>query len=178
MTFIERWQWAITNPSDIGSHIQWMTDLGAQYQHITEFGVRSGVSTTAWLSAQPHYLVCYDINVPGDLREIQNLAIQRGIVFQFNHADTTTVEIEPTSLLFIDTLHNAATLSAELNNNEAKVSDVILIHDTVSCGWTGEAGGQGILVALMDFLLSHPWWKIEKHFTHCNGLTMLRRIGV
>jgi len=48
-------------PSDINEHLVTLRDLAANCAHVTEFGVRKGVSTFALLHGQPNRLISYDI---------------------------------------------------------------------------------------------------------------------
>jgi hypothetical protein len=49
------------------------------------------------------------------------------------------------------------------------------LHDTTIFGERGEDGGQGLLVAIREFLSDFPEWRWISHWTNCNGLTLLRR---
>lgn len=176
MTATERFDWARTTPSDIAEHVPMLCSYAVQCNHITEFGVRGGVSTSAWLFAAPAVLRCYDIAVPECLKELEDIALKQQVDFQFTQADTSKVEIERTDLLFLDTLHNGEHVAAELRN-AGMVQKYLIFHDTEMNGWAGEANGSGLKKALIEFLLEHTEWRVLNHVITCNGLTVLQRIG-
>ena len=179
MNIIDRYNWACTTPSDIAEHVPILLRYGHVCDRITEFGVRAGVSTSAWLGAEPDRLICYDRNVPECLPELTEIARANKIEFQFVQNDTALVHIEPTDLLFIDTTHDDPTVRAELFNNHRAVSKYIILHDTELFGWNGEGPGTsglspaGILYPLMDFLLENPEWRVRQHLKNSCGLTVL-----
>ena len=99
-------------PSDIFEHLQTLHDLASQCDHVTEFGVRTAVSTTAllaWLKSNAK-MISYDLNRSQEVVELSNLCKN----FQFIVADTREVEIDETDLLFIDTRHVSECLELEL----------------------------------------------------------------
>lgn len=172
----ERFGWATITPSDISDHVPTLFAYAIQCQHITEFGVRGGVSTSAWLMAFPKTLHCYDIATPECLPELTAIANEQGIDFKFIQANTANVEIEETDLLFLDTLHTGEHLSAELKNH-TRVRKYLIFHDTEHNGWIGEGGGSGLKYALIGFLLINTQWRIVYHTDTLNGLTVLERIN-
>lgn len=174
MNLADRYQWAVTNPSDIAEHVPTLLKYGKQVKRITEFGVRAGVSTTAWLAAFPSQLTCYDKNVPDCLPELVAIARDICIGFDFVQGDTRGARIAETDLLFLDTTHNDETLGAELWNNHHNVTRFTILHDTELFGWSGESG-VGIKHTLIQFLLGNPQWRIVEHFHNSCGLTVLER---
>jgi len=175
MNLEERYDWACTNNSDIADHVPTLMQIGRKCRRITEFGVRGGVSTSAWLMAKPESLICYDRIAYDCLDELKRIASEQGIHFQFHLADTTTVTIEETDLLFLDTLHTAEQVRLELTNH-VKVSTYIILHDTVSCGEIGEDGGRGITFPMLDFLSKNPNWTMAANYIQNNGLVILKKI--
>lgn len=175
MTAHELYHRNLANPSDIGGHMETLLRLGLECEHITEFGVRSGNSTSCWLASGPEILRCYDIGVPGELDLFKAIAAEEQIDFAFTQADTSKLAtIEETDLLFLDTLHTAPQLTAELRHH-TRVNRYIIIHDTETNAWAGEGGEDGLNKALIEFLLAHTQWRIREHHTHCNGLTVLEK---
>lgn len=176
MTLEERYRWAIETPSDISGHVEAMAHWAYGCKHITEFGVRDGVSTTAWLYAKPDHLICYDITVPDCLEELHGIAVDNGTKFLFYQGDTAAVEISDTDLLFIDTKHSGEQLTWEISRNHEKVRKLMIFHHTESFAWQDESGnGYGLKRALMEFLLQNREWRILQDYKHCNGLTILGR---
>ena len=169
-------------PSDINEHCSTLFNLAKQHNHITELGTRWGISTSAFLYAQPETLVCYD-------RAKKRSAVDRldelsgDTDFSFHTADVLAIELHETDLLFIDTWHAYIQLKQELDLHSDKAKHHIVLHDTVkfarrgdTCKGTRDPQG-GLMDALEEFLEVHPEWEIEHHYTNNNGLTVLRRVS-
>ena len=101
-------------PSDINQHIPVIVQLAQECDHITEMGVRTVVSTWAWLAGAPKDgLISYDLYNPkywlgennDPIKDVADTAEAYGIKFKFVEADVCKIEIEETDLLFIDTWH-------------------------------------------------------------------------
>jgi hypothetical protein len=137
-------------------------------------GTRAGVSTTAFLIAQPDKLVCYDF---GKYPQIDRLrALSGPTKFVFHQADVLKVEIEETDLLFIDTLHNYDQLSEELRLHADHVRKFIVLHDTTTFGERGETEGhRGLWPAVEEFLAKGAF-RLKRRDENNNGLTVLERI--
>lgn len=163
--------------TDISEHIDTLIAYGNQVGTITEFGVRDGNSTLAWVSTIPDRLTCYDIQECACIPKIKKACEKHIIFFKFHKQDTLKADIERTNLLFIDTLHTATQLAAELDLHQKKVGRWIILHDTESFGEVGEDGKPGLKFALSEFLLEQcAHWKLKEHFKNCNGLTILERV--
>lgn len=172
-TLEEEFHERVSTPSDINEHLFTLLNLAIKCDHITEFGVRSGNSTVALAMGMPNRLISYDINpMPANLE-----ALIKGVIpFQFIQANTLEITIEPTELLFIDTLHTYDQLSEELLLHADMVSKYIVLHDTATFGAVGEDGkAPGLTQAMMYFLDHQAVWKILKCDTNNNGLTILER---
>lgn len=165
------------SPGDVYEHLPTLKALGQRVNTITEFGVRCGYSTAALLAARPKKLTCYDIN-PLDapiLNFYEQTGRDEGIDFSFVPGSTLDIEIEPTELLFIDTLHTYTQLSGELQRHGDKVSKYLTFHDTVTFGTRGMDGESPSLIqAINEFMLSNAQWEIESEQEICNGLVILR----
>lgn len=158
--------------SDIHLHLPRLCELASQCNHITEFGTRHGLSTLAFLYAQPKTLICYDIIKQPD---IDILASLKGDTdFKFILADDLTVEIEDTDLLFIDTVHTYNQLKHELNLHAGKVRQFIVMHDTTQNVSIGEDGGEGLLKVIDEFL-QEGTFVFCASYDDCCGLTVLTR---
>ncbi len=169
---------AITGPvyADIKEHIPTLAALGAG-KIVTEFGVRNGGSTLGWIHGKPARLTSYDIQATPALTNLNRWAAELGVPFTFIQGDSLQVEIEPTDILMIDSLHTEKQLAAELARHAGKARELIVLHDTHTFGAIGEDGAPGLLPALDAFLASHPEWKREKVYTNNNGLTILKRMA-
>jgi cephalosporin hydroxylase len=166
---------AINTPSDINQHLPLMNILSKLCNHVTEFGVRWGTSATAWfnndVTVRGYDIVAYEPAV-----KLFDQAKAAGKDVQLIVQDTLTIgELEPTDLLFIDSLHTYKQVSAELKY-APNVRKFILLHDTVLFGDRGEDGSvPGISQAIREFLASNNDWTVLEHRTNNNGLTVLTR---
>ena len=164
---------AAKTPGDFNEHVPTLRDLASKCDHVTEFGVRRGVSTVAILAAQPKRFVSYDLVRTS---EVDALVQRRGKCdFEFRQGDSRTVSIEETDLLFIDTKHTGEHLLAELNNTAKMVRRWIALHDTVIYGERGEDGGPGLLAGVRTFLKDNREWTVVRHDHNNNGLMVLSR---
>jgi hypothetical protein len=166
-------------PSDIYQHLPTLKRYAQQCNSVTELGVRTIVSTWAWLDAGVPVIRCYDINDPpaDALQEVTEYAQQNNLNFTFTRADVLTVELEPVELLFIDTWHTYSQLTQELALHGNVASKYMIFHDTTLYARSGEDGSPGGLQdALDNFLLETDVWRIKETFTNNNGLTVLEHI--
>ena len=99
-------------------------------------------------------------------------------------------------LLELSTWHVYAHLIRELEAHCNGVKKWIIMHDTtvdaekgetLRAGWNPEEQAaqtgypvseitMGLWPAIEKFLGDHPEWVLEKRYTNCNGLTILRRV--
>jgi ABC-type transporter Mla maintaining outer membrane lipid asymmetry ATPase subunit MlaF len=171
-----------TNPTDINEHLPVLREFAEKCEHVTEMGVRTVVSTWALFAAKPKVLRSYDREHSGNIHQVEALASEIGVDFKFILGDTRTVEIDPTDMLFIDTLHTYDQLKIELKLHAHKVKKYLAFHDTISFRTKDEpyphsvAGEKaGLWPAIEEFLESHPEWKILLEKRNNNGLTILER---
>jgi hypothetical protein len=150
-------------------------ELASTCYHVTEFGFGLGRSTAALINARPLRVVSYDI-LPlfAIAEEYKSLAEEAGVNFRYIRADTSSVTIEPTDLLFIDSLHTAEQITAELRNAPL-VKDYIIFHDIVSYGKQGEDGRSGIVEPILDFLRQNQEWKLVQCYHRANGLAVIQK---
>lgn len=164
--------------SDIKNHVPRLKYFGEDCEHITEMGIRFGISTYALLAAKPKKYIGYDIKYCAIFDDPNVLACREHIDLQFIKADTRKIEIEETDLLMIDTFHAYPNLKEELRIHSDKASKYIIMHDTVTFAHRGMDGDKekGLWDALQEFLDEDGCkWKIKEHFTDSNGLTVLER---
>ena len=171
---LENYKNACNTPSDINEHLPALKDLATECDHVTEMGVRSVVSTWAFMAglrATNSKLVSIDIEHPSkygvDLEAITVGAKLEGVNFSFLLGDTLKLNIEETDLLFIDTLHFAEQLEKELELHASKVRKYIAFHDTTS-------SAEELVPVINKFLSEHPEWQVHKVYTNNNGLTILK----
>lgn len=162
--------------SDINEHLETLKNYASQCEHITEMGVREGVSTVAFLAANPKTLISYDISDCSKQYNALKKLCNNEIDFIFKKEDTTECSIEDTDLLFIDTEHTYEQLKKELSLHSSKVKKFIILHDTLTFKIRGELeGSEGLGKALDEFLSSNKEWIIKEVFDFNNGLTVLLR---
>ena len=103
---IERlYEEARRRPSDICEHLELLSRLSSLCDGVTEFGVRTGVSTVALIHGRPKRLVSYDVNPVENLSDLAAAADEAGVSFTFHQVNVLRTTIEETGFLFIDTLH-------------------------------------------------------------------------
>lgn len=164
--------------SDINDALPTLRKYASQCRRVTEFGVRTAVSTTALLVAQPDVLTCYDLEL--NTQFISDLMRMKGRT-QFNvwKGDTRTIDIEPTDLLFIDTCHQYRQLKTELDRHSGKVTRFIILHDTTIYRNVDEGdsppGPKGLWPAVEEFVLREPWWEVCEQIVSGSGLTVMKR---
>ena len=114
---------------DMPSRMDWLVEKFSGLDTITEFGHYQGCSTAAWLKCKPKNLITIDIGLHLDQKEYQKIAEENGISFQCIIASSVEIDIEPTDLLFIDTMHTKEHTYLELKKNSNKVKKYLAFHD-------------------------------------------------
>lgn len=174
--------------SDINEHLPTLLKYSKQSDVIIELGVRSVVSTWAFLLGKPKKLISVDIIHPSkyinhdpsgcNLELVYKLSKENDIEFEFILEDSLKVNIPECDLIFFDTLHTYNQLKKELEIHAAKCKKYLVFHDTVSFAKKGEVyGEEGIERAISEFLEKNINWIIEETFINNNGLTILKRIN-
>jgi hypothetical protein len=161
-------------PTDINEHLPLFNILAKNCTHVTEFGVRFGTSSLAWLNNDV-ILRAYDIKAYPEAVTLFEHAEKAGKDAKLIIASTIDIEtIEETDLLFIDSKHSYDQCKKELRFAPL-VRKYILFHDTVSFGHCGEDGDPGLLPAISEFLQANQEWIILDHRLNCHGLMVLTR---
>ena len=168
--------------SDINEHLQLLKELAEECNHVTEMGVRFGDSTRAFLKADV-VLRSYDIELNDGVGRLFDAAKRAGKDAEYIKADTRDLEIEETDLLFIDTWHSYTQLKMELFLHGNKARKYLAFHDTWTYGVKDESwdknrvaiGTEGLIPAIVRFVIDNPEWKFKVFRTNNNGLTVLER---
>jgi len=168
------YQIAYNTPTDINQHLPLLQMYANKGNHITEFGVRNGQSTRAWLDSNVT-VRSYDLYEDPVVRHLFNVASSFKDA-QYIIGNSLEVDIEPTDMLFIDTDHRYSQLKAELERHHEKVSTYIAFHDTLTYGCQCQ-DGKGLLAAILEFMADHQEWGVEYHTTDNNGLTIIRKFN-
>jgi hypothetical protein len=167
-------------PSDINEHLPTLYRLSMGCEHVTEFGVRYGASTSAFLYAATRKggptFVAYDIVEEANIPWMFDTARREGADATFIKGDTLKININSTDLLFIDTNHTYEHLTEELYRHASKVKRFMVFHDTISHG-VGRPNTEqrGLLSAIIHYIISCREWAFYQHYTNNNGLTVLYR---
>ena len=169
-------------PSDINEHVELLNILAQEVAHVTEMGVRNGVSTRAFLAADVT-LRSYDLVLTNQIRELMELARSDGKDVKYIKANVLDIIIEETDILLIDTWHCYEQMIDELRKHAPSVRKYIICHDTQTYGTSseelrGQRGSNGLLPAIIHYLIETAGtWQFKIHRTNNNGLTVLERIS-
>lgn len=164
-----RYKNACDEITDINEHIPVLKRYADECEHVTEFGVREGVSTWAWIASNAKIVRSYDIR-NCSLDQHQKAADEIKKEYSFTRVNTIAerFEIEPTDLLFIDTEHTYAQCSQELRQHSYKVKKFIIFHDTVIFG-------AELNRAIEEFLDKNHDWMLREKLLNNNGLTVIAK---
>lgn len=175
MTIDELFEKAKSTATDINEHLETLKEYASKCDHVTEFGIRHGNSTIAFLAAKPKHLHSYDIVIQPEVYEIYKLKGETD--FRVIQQSTLSMDpVEPTDLLFIDTEHNYDQLVAELQIHGKQAKKWIILHDTETYKHVGDPSTKrGLFPAIVEFLAWNREWRLEKEYTNNNGLTVLAR---
>jgi hypothetical protein len=164
--------------SNIVAHLPFLEFMASQCDHVTEFGVRDGFSTCALLSGCRGKVVTYDIQRYPVCDILEQLDLPCAWEFHERSTVDESLVIEPTDLLFIDTLHTYDQAIKELALHADKARRYIVFHDTYTFGQRGNVKGtKGLMIAITEFVAANPAWRIAYHVNFNHGLTMLARAG-
>lgn len=173
---------AYKTPSDINQHLPILLEACQDVEHVTEMGVRTGVSSLAFFYGEPKKYIAYDLKKDPRIEEMFEYARSLGKDYTYIENDVLDIEIEETDLLFIDTYHCYEQLTKELDLHANKVKKYIIFHDVFSYGRVGEnlsnqkfSGTKGILYAIEEFLEENQEWKIVHHVDYNNGLMIIEK---
>jgi hypothetical protein len=174
--FEMEYQNARNTPSDINENVHELYELAKECKTVVEMGVRTGVSTRAFLNTDVS-LISYDIVLNSNVQRLFNEAKRVGKQVQYIKANVLEIEIGNVDLLFIDTLHTYDQLKQELKLHGNKANKYIAFHDTHTFGLRDEVGNdnKGLLSAIIEFLMENSHWTFYKYKTNNNGLTILKR---
>jgi hypothetical protein len=175
MNFEQEYLDACNRSTDINEHLPTLSDLTSECKHVTELGVGWAQSTRAFLR-HDITMHSYEYMPQPGIKEFFQEAKDSGRNVTLHVADTRKVEIQPTDLLFVDSLHIYEQVQKELELHADKANKYIVFHDTTSFENNGEFGGRGIWPAIQEFIDSHPEWQMKHRYTNNNGLTVLQRV--
>lgn len=195
------------NVSNINEHIPILAEYAEKCGTIVELGVSDMVTSWAFLKGlrfnkkKRKHLICVDVEKkPARFDMIYDLAKKNTISMEFVHADSLTMTIPRTDMLFIDTMHHYAQLIRELERHADSVRKYIIIHNTEidgkyseiirmcyyfdiqalksKYGFSVKDMCKGLGYAVEEFLEKHKDWMVDKHLSNNNGLTILKRVDM
>ncbi len=177
-TIKERFERVKREPRDISEHLDTLYKYASESDVIVELGVNEGISTTAFVHANPKKLYSYDYMVANPMfQQLLDMCKNENVEINFTQADSREIEIPECDVLFIDTLHVYEQLVEELKLHSDKASKYIIIHDTETFKIKGVVPGSlGLQLAIDEFLESTSDWKLKIHYANNNGLTILERV--
>lgn len=182
----KEYQKELNTKSDIDEHLHDLYMLAGDCTHVTEMGSRFGSSTKAFLKA-PVTLRAYDLEIHPPLMNLFKIARKVGKDVEYQRGDTLNILIEPTDMIFIDTWHSQRQLRDELQLHGNAARKYLAFHDTHTYGvrdeqrdWAANPDRkamdrQGLLPAIIDFIIKNPHWSFKMHKSNNNGLTVLER---
>lgn len=156
--------------SDIQKHVPVLHKLALECDSVVELGVRTGVSTRAFLPLNVK-LRSYDIENDPRVYELFSMANSLGKDMQYIMGDSLKIDIEPSDMMFVDTVHSYEQVSGELARHASKIRKYIAFHDTYVYG----LGSENVLSAVIDFIVKNPEWEICHYDIENNGLTVIKR---
>jgi hypothetical protein len=178
--------------SDINEHLPTLKSYGEECDTVVEMGVRSLVSTWAFMASKPKKLISLDLEHPstfsGNLNEVYQMSYEYGIVFEFVQSSSLDYNMPECDLLFIDTWHDYLQLKKELNRHHKNTKKYIILHDTNTFGYVDESFYEdpelprpetnlpkGLCPAVDEFLIENRNWILWERTPKNNGLTVLKR---
>lgn len=174
--FNNEYQRAVEADTDIKDHIPTLHRYAYDCKSVLELGVRTGVSTRAFLNANLEHLTSIDLEEEYFVRDLFNVADIVHRDYRYIIADTRTYEVDRRyDMVFIDTDHRYEQLKAELGKYHKFIDKYIIMHDTFKDGIKQEEDDKGLLRAIFEFLIENPEWQIKEHSTESNGLIVLKR---
>lgn len=198
---IQNYQRECYSGGDIHEHIPTLYKYATDCESIIELGVRTCVSSWAFILGLLHnnkpkkYFLMNDI-MECNVQELLHCVKDLDIVVECQWKNDLYLDIKDNvDLVFIDTWHIYGQLKRELEKFSKVTNKYIIMHDTEIDKIYGEtirgnldAEEQsrmtgipveeiklGLQPAIDEFLENNPEWKLLEHYTNNNGLTILSK---
>ena len=191
----------VAEKGDISDHLMYLKEISTECESILECGVRSVVSSWAFLNGlvkndkDKKILHSCDLDRSNNINDLEKACQEQNVSFTFHQCSDLDLPSQTYDMIFIDTWHVYGHLKRELNKFNNMSLKYIVMHDTevdrvygesIRCGMNVNQQSfssgipvseilKGLQPAIDEFLAEHPEWKIKQHFTHNNGLTVLER---
>ncbi|RQT39543.1 class I SAM-dependent methyltransferase [Burkholderia contaminans] len=156
---------------DSPSRFDFYTETAIGCDTILELGVFTGLTTTAFMLAQPKRLVSVDISDEHFRirHELEQAAKDLSVDFEFRIADDLAMEPLASDLLFIDTTHTYEQTLAELNRFGPLARKKIVLHDMTTAG---------VYQAVFQWLWDNKQFHITYHDSRgCGAVVCERHVG-
>jgi predicted O-methyltransferase YrrM len=175
--FETEYERAKKTPSDINQNVHILYELAKECKTVVELGVRTGVSTRAFLNSDVD-LLSIDIVKNDQVQQLFDKAKSHNKNVRYIIDNVLNIEINEVDMIFIDTLHTYNQLKQELKLHGNKSKKYLVFHDTYTFGLIGEDGidKKGLLTAIIEFMIDNPHWKFKTFKTINNGMTVLERM--
>ena len=174
--------------SDINEHLHTLYEYAKQCDSIIELGVRWPTSTWPLLASKPKFMKSYDLFDPSNwgssIQPVLDTAREIGVDYEFLIANSLEITLPDSDLLFLGTMHCYNQFHQELALHHDKVNKYIIMHDTMSYRNKDEGSlkegctGEGLWLAVEEFLETNNNWKLHHEYTNNNGLTILRNENI
>jgi phospholipid N-methyltransferase len=156
--------------SDISEHVPVLHNLAKECDSVVELGVRTGVSTRAFLCLDNIKVRSYDLYKDEYVDNLFEKAKSLGRNVEYIAGNSLTIEIEPTDMMFVDTDHTYLQVTKELELHANKVKKYIAFHDT-------DSYASEVLAAVVNFMMKNREWQFHYFTKRNNGLTVIKRIS-
>ncbi len=183
----EIYDWCRAIPRDLEQHLPKLRELASKCEHVTEISKRrestvafvaAGVTTINSFNQEPDLLhrTLHEVVARNTRDRSGKLGPGTHMIKTAFFSDSLQLQIEPTDLLYIDSIHHAERLRAELNKYAALVRRFIILRGTGAFGINSEGGvGNGLFEAIKWYVMDHPEWFICYHTQVEYGLTVLSK---
>lgn len=178
----------------IAPHLPRLRELGRRFHAsggsiVVEFGVKRGMSSTAWLLEADH-VISFDVVPTPQATALAQMAPH----WDYRIESSLTATIPDCDVLFIDSLHTFDQVDAELRRHAHSVRRALVFHDVTTFGevaavgetgrqaWTYRPGGgsvpdahKGIRPAIDALMIRDRSWHISARYVDGHGLLVLER---
>jgi hypothetical protein len=196
----------VNTPSAINEHLAILRLLATQCSHVIDLNAGSLESSVAFLVGLDESVLdkapILWISHMGHLDSLKLQNAQETTKVQVQVTAGNSLEVQPlpesTDLTFIDTFHCYGQLRRELQRFAPITKKVIVMHDTSIDGIGGECERTGanandemqrtgfsqrdiqigLWPAIVEFLKTHPDWRLVHRYVHNNGLTILAKTDI
>jgi hypothetical protein len=129
----------------------------------------------AFLWAQPHKLVCYDLAGFPEADPLQPLTGQTELVL--HRADGFQADLEETDLLFLTAPSAPEQLTEGLRRQALCARRFLVLTGTAPCAGNGQTNGQRGVWPAVEAFVAEGNFRLKRRYETNNGLTILERVS-